>query len=429
MWKAHKENKISMLKNLFRQEAIEAKHSGLKGDVLLLPRFSHTLILTILLLWVFVVVVWLFVSHYARKETVAGWLEPPEGIIRVYAESTGIVQKILVKEGDFVVQNQPLLIVNDERILVGGENLDNNLLHEYNTQQKMLAEQLSRTQNNYEMRIKDVAKRVISAQRDLELINEQLDILSNRYALVSTQVERFKKLKREGHISNTELDDVIAQELSLKSDKQTLLRNQIAQINTISQLRTEQKLLPDESANALDQLRSRLSDIAQQVTQLSGRSSRIIKAPRAGIVNNVQAREGQQAYANNNIPLLTLFPGSDQLTAHLLIPVRSIGFIEAGQSLAIRYDAFPYQKFGIYQGKVALVSKTLLLPNELLNTPLTVREPVYRVTALLTQPHVQAYGKDFSLKPGMTLSADVSLGDRSLIQWLLEPIYSLKGRI
>lgn len=49
--------------------------------------------------------------------------------------------------------------------------------------------------------------------------------------------------------------------------------------------------------------------------------------------------------------------------------MRSIGFVEEGQSLAIRYDAFPYQKFGIYSGKVSQVSKTLLLPSELLNSP------------------------------------------------------------
>jgi membrane fusion protein len=187
--------------------------------------------------------------------------------------------------------------------------------------------------------------------------------------------------------------------------------------------------LPDENANSLGQLRSRLSDIAQQMTQLNGQSARIVKAPRAGVVNNLQAREGQQAYANNKIPLLTLFPNNKQLTVHLLIPVRAIGFIEAGQPLAIRYDAFPYQKFGIYQGTVAQVSKTLLLPNEVLNTPIAIQEPVYRVTANLTRPEVQAYGKDFALKPGMTLSADVSLSERSLIQWLLEPLFSLKGRI
>jgi len=418
-----------MQQGLFRQQAIEHRKQGLHGDVLLLPRLSHTLILSALLLWVFVVLMWLFASHYARKETVVGWLEPPEGIIRVYAEATGIVQKVLVSEGEQVAQDQPLLIVNDDRILANGENLDTGLLREYNAQRKMLDEQLVRAQNTYEMRAKDISKRIASAQQDLTLIDEQLHILSERYTLVSAQVERYRTLKREGHVSSVEFDNVIAQELTIKSDQQALLRNQLTQKNTLNQLQIEQKLLPDETANTIDQLRASLSDISQQIVQLSGRSARIIKAPRTGVVNNLQAREGQQAYVNNNIPLLTLLPGNTQLVVHLLIPVRSVGFVEPGQSLAIRYDAFPYQKFGIYQGEVSQVSKTLLLPNELLNAPVQVNEPVYRVTALLNKPNVQAYGKDFSLKPGMTLSADISLGDRSLIQWLLDPIYSLKGRI
>jgi membrane fusion protein len=417
------------MNGLFRTQAIEHRKQGLHGKVLLLPQLSHTLILGALLLWVLIVFIWLFTSHYARKETVTGWLEPPEGITRVYAETNGIIQKVLVVEGEQVAQDQPLFIVNDDRVLASGDHLQTNLLNEYNAQRQLLNEQLTRTQSIFQGRMNDIQKRIGSAQQDIKLIDEQTRILNERFTLVSAQVERFRRLKQNGHVSSVEFDNAMAQELALKSDQQTLLRNRITQTNAIEQLRTEQTLLPDENANALDQLRSRLSDIAQQMTQLNGQSARIVKAPRAGIVNNLQAREGQQAYANNKIPLLTLFPNNKQLTVHLLIPVRAIGFIEAGQPLAIRYDAFPYQKFGIYQGTVAQVSKTLLLPNEVLNTPIAIQEPVYRVTANLTRPEVQAYGKDFALKPGMTLSADVSLSERSLIQWLLEPLYSLRGRI
>jgi membrane fusion protein len=417
------------MNGLFRTQAIEHRKQGLHGKVLLLPQLSHTLILGALLLWVLIVFIWLFTSHYARKETVTGWLEPPEGITRVYAETNGIIQKVLVVEGEQVAQDQPLFIVNDDRVLASGDHLQTNLLNEYNAQRQLLNEQLTRTQSIFQGRMNDIQKRIGSAQQDIKLIDEQTRILNERFTLVSAQVERFRRLKQNGHVSSVEFDNAMAQELALKSDQQTLLRNRITQTNAIEQLRTEQTLLPDENANALDQLRSRLSDIAQQMTQLNGQSARIVKAPRAGIVNNLQAREGQQAYANNKIPLLTLFPNNKQLTVHLLIPVRAIGFIEAGQPLAIRYDAFPYQKFGIYQGTVAQVSKTLLLPNEVLNTPIAIQEPVYRVTANLTRPEVQAYGKDFALKPGMTLSADVSLSERSLIQWLLEPLFSLKGRI
>jgi len=225
------------------------------------------------------------------------------------------------------------------------------------------------------------------------------------------------------------LDDVLAQELSLKSERHTLLRQQVAQLNSIEKIETEKKLLPDENINDADQLRSRISDLKQKIDQINSRNSRIIKAPRAGTVNNLQAREGQQASATGSVPLLTLFPDTTSLTVHLLVPVRSIGFVDQGQPLVIRYDAFPYQKFGIYEGVVSQTSKTVLLPNELLNVPVAANEPVYQVSAQLKNSAVTAYGKDYSLKPGMTLSADINLGNRTLVEWLLEPIYSLKGRI
>lgn len=413
---------------LFRQQAVDYRKQGLHGDVLLLPQLSHTLILSGLLLWVCITIIWLCLSHYARKETVSGWLEPPDGVVRVYADDTGIIKKVLVSEGEQVAQDQPLIIINDDRMLASGDRLDASLLNEYNAQRQLLNEQLRRTQNIYEMRAKDIEKRIASAQQDLILIDEELRILNERAALVNAQVDRYKTLKINGHVSSADVDNAMAQQLALKSDQQALLRNQGTQKNNIEQLRTEQDLMPDENANSIDQLRSRLSDIAQQIAQLNGHHSRIIKAPRHGIVNNLQAREGQQI-TTNTIPLVTLLPSEAQLIVHLLVPVRSVGFIEIGQPLAIRYDAFPYQKFGLYQGKISQTSKTLLLPNELLNVPVSTIEPVYRVTATLNQPNVKAYGKEFTLKPGMTLSADVSLGDRSLLQWLLEPIYSLRGRI
>lgn len=414
---------------LFRAQVIEHKKQRLFGDVLLLPQFSHSLIIGGLLIWIAIVFVWLFSSTYARKETVSGWLEPPAGIVRLYPETNGTVQKIYIAEGAFVEEGQPLLLVKTEAQLGSGQQLSTQLLTEYASQQKLLEEELLRTKTIYAKRLQDAAQKILAAQQELGMLNQQLKTNSERYDLVLAQVQRFTTLKRDGHVSNAEFDNAMQQELSLKSDQQTLLRNKITQRNLVEQLQTQQKLLPDELANTEAQLRSRLSDITQQIAQVNGQSTRILKAARAGIVNNLQAREGQQINLGNNIPLLTLLPKDESLTAHLLIPVRSAGFLADGQAINIRYDAFPYQKFGLYQGALETISKTILLPKELLNAPFEIREPVYRITAKLNQINVQAYGKDFPLKPGMTLSADIRLSDRTLIQWLLEPIYSLKGRL
>jgi membrane fusion protein len=113
----------------------------------------------------------------------------------------------------------------------------------------------------------------------------------------------------------------------------------------------------------------------------------------------------------------------------MLIPVHSAGFIDEGQALNIRYDAFPYQKFGMQSGHILRISKTLILPGELNDAPVIANEPAYLVTAELINETLVAYGEHIQLKAGMTFSADIELSQRTLIEWLLEPLYSLSGRL
>ncbi|MCW8126872.1 HlyD family secretion protein [Microbulbifer halophilus] len=406
---------------------MERQADRLHGDILLLPRFSHVAILALLLAWVFAAVVWLAASDYARKETVQGWLEPASGVVRIYAERSGIIKQVLVEEGERVVEDQPLIVVNGDRILADGKHLESLLLAEYKSQRQLLSEQLERSEKIYRQRRRDLEQRIAATKEDLSLLEKQIATQGRRYTLIAEQAERYRLLEERGHISSSELEGVVAQELELSTERQSLARSRIKLRNQVQQLENERALLPEEHANTADQLRARLSDLAQQIAQLHGQRAYVVKASRAGIVSNLQAREGQQA--QSTIPVLSLVPDGHALKAELLVPVRSAGFLDAGQALNIRYDAFPYQKFGLHDGSVVEVSDTVILPDELLHAPVTVREPVFQVSAELGRPSVRAYGKDFSLKPGMTLSADVQLAERSLLQWLLEPIYSLKGRL
>lgn len=417
------------VKSLFRSQAVDHKKNRLHGEVLLIPKLSYIVLSGIISAWVLCVLVWLFNSSYARKETVLGWLEPPNGVIRVYPEDTGIIKAVLIAEGDRVSKDQPLIVINGDRVLASGQHMQAQLLEEYESQRRLLDEQLQRVETTFSMRTSDIKQQVSAANRELNILKTQLTTISQRQDMLDKQVASYKSLWEDGHVSSMEYDNMINQKLSLSSERQSILRDQVAQNNLIEQLETQKNLLPDENANKISQLRERLSATAQKIAQLNGQRSYVLKAPRDGVINNLQAIEGQQARPGSNIPLLTLIPNDAQLTAQLLIPVRSIGFVEPMQFLDIRYDAFPYQKFGLYSGQIKSVSKTLFLPNELLNAPIVLQEPVYRVSASLHNPSVHAYGKEFSLKPGMTLSADVRLGERTLMQWLLEPIYSLKGRL
>src|SRR5690606_34531997 len=129
-----------IMSDLFRAEVVERQTNRLHGEILVLPRFSHGLILGLLLLWVVGAALWLLFSTYARKETVLGWLEPPEGVVRVYPEATGVITQVLVSEGDLVQAGQALVVVNSDRSLINGEGLEQRLLEEYDAQRHLLKE-------------------------------------------------------------------------------------------------------------------------------------------------------------------------------------------------------------------------------------------------------------------------------------------------
>ena len=415
------------MQTLFRQQALDYQRDRLHGDILLLPKFSHALVLFALMVWVLAVIIWLFSSTYARKQTVIGWLEPAEGVIRISSKSQGIIKNVLISEGDHVTEGQPLAVINGDRSLADGSHLEALLLQELEDQRNRITGQMGRAKSSHQKRMGSIKQQISAAQEDLSLLDQQMNTINNRYTLVSDQVARYRKLKEKGHISSEDFDRTLSHQLEIRSDREALSRSRINQTNHIQQLQTELLLLPDEHANTRDQLGIQLGDINQQITQLQERREGVIKASRSGIISNLQARSGQQV--RDGTPLLYILPSEASLQAKLLVPVQSIGFVESGQSLDIRYDAFPYQKFGLYSGEVMQISDTVFLPNDLVESAVQIREPVYRVSVKLISENVQAYGKAVPLKPGMTFSADINLGDRTLIQWLLEPIYSLQGRL
>ena len=417
------------MSNLFRSQAVKWQYNRLYGDVLILPRISHMAILGFLLLCMATVIWWLTTSTYARKETITGWLEPPKGVIKIYAGDTGIIKRVMIKEGEMVLKDQPLFIVSGDHFLENGSQLESRLLDGYKSQQRLLKEQLEFTVNLYQRHRLDVQRKISAIERDITVMDEQLHTLNARYELVKAQAGRQQALHEKGFVSETVIENTVGNELALQNEQQVLIRDKINRRNDVAQLRSELDSLPDQNANKIIQIRARMSEVAQNIAQLYGQSSYIIKAIKQGLVTNLQAQVGQKVYAGSGIPLMTIIPSGTGLSAHLLAPVRSAGFIEPGQEMDIRYDAYPYQKFGLYKGKVISVSDTVLMPNELLNTPLRIQEPVYRITAQLQRLKVRAYGKEFPLKAGMTLSADVRLGERTLLQWMFDPFYSLRGHL
>jgi membrane fusion protein len=131
--------------------------------------------------------------------------------------------------------------------------------------------------------------------------------------------------------------------------------------------------------------------------------------------------------------IATVLPSKASLEAEIYAPSRSIGFVKPGMEVLLRYQAYPYQKFGQHSAVVTEVANTSLRPEEMTLPGATLpsgstSEPLYRIRLKLDKQTIKAYGQDMPLKSGMMVDASVVLERRHLYEWILEPLFSISGR-
>lgn len=415
-----------MRKGLFRTQAIEAQGQRLHGKVLIQPSIRTGLVGLLILLWVGLALGYLATAQYSRQATVTGWLEPPTGVVKVYADQPGsLIHSVQVKEGQQVVAGQPLITLHTQHPLQDGRIAQHILAGEYQQQLAMLTDQVDRVHTLYQQKRTHTEQRIARFEQDISRYTHLISLARLQFDLLDSRYQRLLPLAG-AHIAHNEVEAVLVQRLTAQ---QTLAEKQQALAQVNQQLREQQEALatlPLNKHSELATLNRTISETRQQFTQLQSQSYRVIKAARDGIVSNLHVASGHTPAAGK--PLLTLRPAEGGVRARFAIPVRAAGFIAKGQQVALRYDAYPFQKFGLHQAIVTTLSDAALLPAELNHSPLTLNEPVYLAEAQLEQQYLQAYGEAIQLKSGMTFTADITLSKRTLLEWLFEPLLTLTGR-
>lgn len=416
---------------LFRKQVVESQSDRLCGEVLLQQPLSYRLMTTGLLAMVLAIGVYLCLGSYARKETVYGYIKPENGVIKVYSQREGVVSQVFVREGDRVKADAPLFVIKRDHVLGDGRNFGNVLLQEYEIQASVYDKKIDRLPITYRIRRKLLQEQLNSVRGDIGSLDNLLVNLDERLLIQTQRFEKNTNLAKQKMLAASQLELLQQQVLELQAQRGQLQRSRQQQIHMLNQHLLSLEQIPLEELETKENYERELSDVTQQIAQINERQSFIVKAHKSGIVSGIEVALGELIRSNQ--PLTAIVPNDSNLEAELMVPANAIGFVEPGQLVKLRYSAYPYQKFGIYDGRIKYVSKHILMPHELPNNPNSMftrsGNPGYRVTVELGSQSVTAFGKILPLKQGIQLEADIRLSDRSLIQWLLEPIFSLKGRL
>ena len=422
---------------LFRSEVLAARQTQWLGTVLLAPRLWDRLFVSTAVLAAAAILALLFLGEFTRKAKVGGWLVPQEGIVRVFAPQPGVVTGLYVKEGAEVKKGERLLALSAElqSATLGATQAEiarrlaerrQALQDERNQHERLLAQQ----QRAYANRLATLKSELAQVERDIAVMKSRVE-LSERNLAIN------REMRGQGYISEQRLQLVEGDKLEQETRLGALQRQRLSLMRDRATLEGELSDLPVKTRTDIAIIERNIAAVEQELAQTEARREIVVPAPQDGTVTAILAELG--GHAAVAAPLLAIVPAGTQLEAHLYSPSRAVGFVRAGQHVLLRYQAYPYQKFGHYEGVVASISRSAVSPGELppqlagissftgANAGVPA-EPVYRITVKLDRQTVTAYGQEVRLQPGMQLEADVELETRRLFEWVLDPLYTITGR-
>ena len=378
----------------------------------------------------FLLVTLLLAGQYARKEEVRGRVLTRD-VARVASEGNVHVQEVLVRAGESVRKDQPLLKIRPQE----PENLSSSSGQSTATQSAERLDSLLADTHADEAQARQVHQ---SQQASMGLQTDQLQAdlalnaqiqrsIQRRVDIAAGLQRRHERLAREGAVSEAALNEAIVRH---ETAQQNLASNQQAEVAA------RQRVLElQQRGNDLDhQLALRLSEIARQRHELLERRETLRKhqqyvllSPVDGVVDGISVFAGSRAQAGEPMLLLRIDqPQRATPTVMLDVSPSSIGFAAPGTPVTVRIDAFPYERFGVIAGRIVHSTASTYRDALLGTSPdQPAQGAMYLVEVALDFSDPRSRIRQEWLKDGMTLRGSLRLETLSLMEWLFLPV--LKG--
>jgi len=396
---------------------------------------------------------WAMLGRLDIVATAEGKLVPRSYLKIVQPAEGGVLREILVEENASVVAGQTLLRLDpsvadaDTRALrhehvartlqlrrIDAELADGALRKLPDDPDDAFARTAAQFQANRRAYADALAQERATVERigkELAAATEVQTKLRRTVPIYQTMSERFRTLKQEGFVSELyqlerERDhiekeqDLKAQDFTVESLQASLGQTQQRLAQVTSNYRQQ---LHNERAPADGQLKK----VAEELAKQRYRNTLIeLVAPHAGVVKDLATHTLGTVVSPGTV-LLTLVPHGDELQADVMVRNLDVGFVRPGQLARVKVVAYPFQKYGMIDGQVVRVSadasetgagrveETDAENKATLNS-------AYRARIALPSQHIGIADTRLPLISGMQVTAEINLGERTVLEYLLAPV-------
>jgi HlyD family secretion protein len=371
--------------------------------------------------------IWAVLAPLSQSVAVAGKLEPGGSVRQVDAPLGGLVETVLVKEGERVRMGQPLIRFDlraPRSALASAQAVRQRLLNENQVLRASLGEisaaglSLNQRRQLGSQRL-DLSSKRRAAEEDLHKAQERARGLEASLAIARDIARRYGDLARSGAVSEVQVLDARNRSQQLQAD----LNAESREIARLEAVRGSTRTTPEVDLRTrieanLRQISELERDIAQAQLQMQyGR----LTAPAAGTVFDINVGPGSVVPPNrqgDQKPVLRLVP-SDNLQAKVYVPNNVIGFVRIGQRADLSLDTFEAADYGRLRARVKRIGTDALNPEELTRALGAEAKGLFYPAVLELQRQSLPVGAQaIPLQSGMTLTADIKLRERRYIHIL-----------
>ncbi|WP_194713901.1 HlyD family type I secretion periplasmic adaptor subunit [Noviherbaspirillum soli] len=419
------------------------------------PSHATRAVLYLLALLFFCALLWAALGKLDIIASAEGRLVPASLVKIVQPSDAGMVRQILVREGDTVGAGQVLMrmdgsLLQADLASVGGE-LDSKRWQLRRIDAELAGTALlARPEDMHDPLFiqarAQLAARRQSQQDSLEQEQQALsralhelaaaiathDKFRQSATMLREQAESYARLGREGFFPALQVQEktreAIERERELQAQAEVvqslraaeaLSRKRLAQIASSyeSALRNERV----ETASQSHRLEQELNKLRQRQALLE------LKSPQDGVVKEVFVHTPGSVVTPGAI-LLTLVPGHEALLAEVQIRNDDVGFVQVGRKAKVKLTAYPFQKYGMLEGAVIHLGADA---QDAANTPTMPasaersRNPSwqgYKALVALDAQYLASDKEKLALVPGMQVIAEIRLGQRTVLEYLLSPL-------
>ena len=411
--------------------------------------------LKMLLIMLAATLVWAAVSKLDIVAITDGKLVPSSYLKIVQPAEQGVVREILVDEGQQVHAGQ--ILVRMDAVLANADvkTLSNDF-HTKRLALRRIDAQLTEVAMNhgagdpadlYSSALAQYSANVRAWQNalaqerallektslDMASAMEVRDKLGAVLPHYKEQEAAFDRLARVGYAGKLMATDKARERIEKEQD----LRSQefIIRANAASIRQSEQKV-SQITADYRRQLQVERTDAAlqfdkvtQELAKVQHRQSLLeLRAPQAGRIKDLATHTPGTVVSPGTI-LMTLVPQGERLRAEVWVSNQDVGFVRPGQAVKVKLAAYPFQKYGMVEARVAQVSADATeapsantRSDALFGRDRPMGPLAFRAIVDLNTQTLESQGTKYALTPGMQAVAEIKLGERTLLEYLLSPV-------